>query len=158
MFSRETGVIGSAQLSEEMLPTRGSDHPAFVEMGFVWGDHHEDQRFRHVTMPTGFRLWTIQGGEIHDGNGNLRAKVVMSEQRSVVPSIYPVKRFSIDVETAVGFVGVVRDWGDPVYRTRSIGSQSVAVATARKWLDEHKSGWDSYSSPVNFERRPAKRT
>jgi hypothetical protein len=156
-FSRDTGVTGEAQPSEEMLPVRGSNHQAFVEMGFIWGSPHEDPRYRQVTMPVGFSITWVAGpvGEVYDAQGNIRAMILASKDHNSVPSIYPVKRFTLNVEgTGDAFQGVAYDWGSAVYRTRPISSQSVAVATVRKWLDEYKHGWDSYSSPINFEGRP----
>jgi hypothetical protein len=158
-FSREAAVVGAAQASEQMLPSRGSDHPAFIEMGFVWGDLDSDPRFRNVQMPLGFSItWTTgPKGEIYDADGNWRAVVLVPQDRANVPSIYPLKRFTVNVESADGsFRGVAYDWGEPVYRTVAIQFQSKAVAQAKKWLDDHKFGWDSYSSRINFERRPTK--
>lgn len=154
-FSRDTAVTGEAQPCPELLPVRGSNHRAFLEMGFVWGEPHEDPRFRQVTMPSGFSITWVTGptGEIYDADGNIRAMILASSEN--VPSIYPVKRFTLNVEEVeASFRGVAFDWGNAVYRTKPIASQSVAAATVRKWLDDYKPGWDSYSSPINFERRP----
>lgn len=153
-FSRDNAVTGEAQASEIMLPARGSKHPAFVAMGFTWGELLEDSRYRQVTMPAGFSITWVAGpvGEVYDADRNLRAMILADG----VPSIYPVKRFTLNVESdGQAFRGIAYDWGNAVYRTKPIPSQSVAVATVRKWLDDYKPGWDSYSSPINFEGRPA---
>lgn len=154
MFSREV-VLTEVQLCAGVLPARGSDHQAFVEMLFLWGDVIEDDpRFRCVVLPSGFSFVTVDAcrSEIRDLGGNVRAVITAPQDGSKVPSILPVKRYSIGSEMVGGqHRGVALDRGNAVYRTKLFAAQQDAVSTAWKWLDENKPRWDSYVSAVNFE-------
>jgi hypothetical protein len=91
-----------------------------------------------------------------DLNGFPRAVVLASGDRGSVPSIAPVKRFHMGADPLrAGFRGFVSDWDSIVYRTTVRGTQEDALCLAKKWLDDNKPRWDSYTSAINFERRPA---
>jgi len=158
MFSREVDTVCELAPSRTCLPDRGSDHPAFAEMGFVWGPTMEqDPRYREVALPIGFSLVEIEvcRYELRDQANNIRAVVMTPLHRPRIPTIAPVKRFSVTAE-AVGdkHRGVVLDRGDALYRTPLFSVQKDAVAKAKNWLDEHKPLWESYTSGINFEPRP----
>jgi hypothetical protein len=158
MFSRDIALVPPIQVSDSVLPARGSSHPGFVEMLFLWGDlHDDDQRFRRVILPSGFLLVAIDQNRwsIADQNGFTRAEVHVPAGRSAFPHIRPMKRFDVNAEsTGEKFRGLVSDWSTVVYRTTALKAQSDALAMAKKWLDDNKPGWDSHISAVNFERRP----
>jgi len=159
MFSRAVAGIQPVVVSDGLLPTRGSEHAAFTEMLFLWGALHEtDPRFRSVVMPSGFSLLPVNESrwKVRDLNGFTRAFVHTPEARGAVPSISPVRRFSCNAEPSRdGFRGFVGDWDSVVYRTTARKTQADALCLAKKWLDDNKPRWDSYTSAVNFERRPA---
>jgi hypothetical protein len=157
MFSREVDTVCELAPSATCLPDRGSDHPAFRQMGFAWGSTMEqDPRYRCVTLPSGFHIVEVDvcRYEIRDHLGNIRAVVMTPLQRPRIPTIAPVKRFSVSVE-AVGdkHRGVVLDRGAALYRTPLFSVQKDAVAKAKNWLDEHRPLWESYTSGINFEPR-----
>jgi hypothetical protein len=160
MFSRLTPGVQQVVVSETTLPTRGSDHPAFTEMLFLWHAQHEmDPKFRSVYLPSGFSLLKIEESrwEIRDRDGFPRAVVHAPNARGSVPSISPLRRFSCNAEPHHDeYRGFVSDWGSIVYRTGSRKTQADALCMAKKWLDDNKPRWDSYTSAVNFERRPAR--
>lgn len=155
MFSREIDTVCEIQACCTILPARGSDHMAFVEMLFLWGEAiEEDPRFRRVVLPSGFSFVTVDACrfEIRDLVGNVRAVITAPQDGRKIPSILPVKRYSLGAETVgVKHRGVVYDRGNAVYRSKPLAAQRDAVATARKWLDDNKPRWDSYISSVNFE-------
>jgi hypothetical protein len=155
MFSREVAMAPEVQLCAGILPARGSDHPAFVEMLFLWGDVlEEDSRFRRVMLPSNFSFVTVDASryEIRDLDGHVRAVVTAPQDGRKIPSISPAKRYSVGAEmVGVQHRGVAYDRGNAVYRTKLFVTQQDAVSVARKWLDENKPRWDSYVSAVNFE-------
>jgi hypothetical protein len=155
MFSREVAMVPEIQICAGILPARGSNHPAFVEMLFLWGEAIEDDsRFRRVILPSGFTFVTVDACrfEIRDLEGNVRAVITSPQDGLKIPSISPTKRYSVGAETVgVQHRGVAYDRGSAVYRTKPFQAQQDAVTTARKWLDENKPRWDSYVSAVNFE-------
>lgn len=155
MFSREVSLATELQPGPGVLPVRGSDHPAFVEMLFLWGEaFEEDPRFRRVILPSGFSFVTVDTCrfEIHDLGGCVRAVILAPQDGRKIPSILPAKRYSVGAEMVGGqHRGVAYDRGNAVYRTKLFATQQNAVATARKWLDDNKPRWDSYVSAVNFE-------
>jgi hypothetical protein len=159
MFSRTIVNSQPVEVSDCLLPARGSEHAAFVEMLFLWGEPHEvDLRFRSVVMPSGFSLKSISEFrlEIRDLAGFPRAVVLTPGDRGAVPSVSPVKRFSLGADPLrAGFRGFVSDWDSIVYRTTVRGTQVDALCLVKKWLDDNKPRWDSYTSAVNFERRPS---
>lgn len=155
MFSRDVPLAPELQPCSTILPERGSDHAAFVEMLFLWGGVIEsDPRFRQVILPSGFTFVTVdeRRHEIRDGAGNVRATVTTPRERKHVPSIVPVRRYSAGAE-AVGkqHRGVAYDHGSVVYRTKLVSDQQVAFAMAKSWLDDSKPRWESYISAVNFD-------
>lgn len=159
MFSRGVAVTPTPSLSRDLLPARGSDHAAFVEMLFLWGSPHgTDDRFRSVVLPSGFSLQAVDESRWHivDRNGFTRAIATAPKDRGAVPSIQPVKRFTHGADrVSDGYRGFVKDWNSVVYRATISQTQDGALRMAKKWLDANKPRWDSYTSPVNFERTPA---
>jgi len=155
MFSREIIIAPEVQVCAGILPARGSYHQAFVEMLFLWGEVlEEDARFRRVVLPSGFSLVTVDvyRSEVRDLEGNVRAAIATPQDGRKVPSISPVKRYSLGAEmVGVQHRGVAYDRGSAVYRTKPFTAQQDAVSTVKKWLDENKPRWDSYVSAVNFE-------
>lgn len=152
MWSRAKIQAAPVCISDRVLPRRGSDHPAFLEMVFLWGDCLDDSRFRQVVLPYGFHL---EDKEIKDLNGFTRATVILPTGKNEVPSIVPVRRFSFNaVVVDEEFRGTVGDWDSIVYRTPRFKTQKEALSKAKKWLDENRPKWDSYISQINFERRP----
>ena len=159
MFSRAIASIQPVVVSDCLLPARGSEHAAFVEMLFLWGEPYgADPRFRSVLMPSGFSLKQISESrwETKDLDGFSRAVVLTPGGRGAIPSVSPLKRFSLGADPLrAGFRGFVSDWDSIVYRTTVRGTQADALCLAKKWLDDNKPWWDSYTSAVNFERRPS---
>ena len=144
-------------ISDHVLPARGSDHQAFVEMLFLWGDRLGDSRYRSVVLPHGFclRKKDEERYEIRDLNDFPRAAVLIPTGKNELPSIVPLRRFSLNAVTVNdGFRGTVGDWDSVVYRTPCFKTQKEALCKAKKWLDENQPKWDSYISQINFERRP----
>jgi len=154
MFSREVVKNVEVTASANVLPVRGSNHPAFVEMLFLWGDSLlEDCRFRTVVLPAGFYLQPVDENiiNINDMHDFTRARL---HNLNSTPSIAPMKRFTQSVAAHGGtFKGLVMDWSEVVYRTPSCSDQSAAMQLAAAWLDEYKPRWDSYVAAVNFERK-----
>jgi len=157
MWSRPGCIKDPIQPTERLLPTRGSDHHAFVDMLFLWGDpNQDDQNFRAVVLPHGFSLTKVSDGQwdVRDVSDFTRASVSVPGGK-LIPSIVPLKRFSYNSHAVDRFfIGTVTDWSAIVYRTQRLSTQTEAIAAAKKWLDDHKPKWDSYISAVNFERRP----
>jgi hypothetical protein len=159
MFSREIPISQPVEVTNGILPVRGSEHTAFVDMLFLWGaPHEEDPGFRSVVLPSGFSL--VPAGEsrweVRDMDGFPRAVVLVPGGRGAVPSISPVRRFYMGADhPSAGFRGFVGDWDSIVYRTTVRRTQEDALCLAKKWLDDNKPRWDSYTSAINFERRPA---
>jgi hypothetical protein len=157
MWTRGKIQVPQVCVSNSVLPARGSDHQAFVEMLFLWGGRLNDSRYRSVVLPHGFCLRKIdeEHYEIRDLNDFTRASVLIPTGRAEVPSIVPVRRFSFNA-LSVGeqFRGTVADWDSIVYRTPCFKTQKEALCKAKKWLDENRPKWDSYISQINFERRP----
>lgn len=154
MFSREVATDCEQHCCSGILPSRGSDHPAFVEMLFLWSEVVEsDPRYRNVILPSGFVFVTVDScrHEIRDEGGHVRAVVKTPQERNHTPSVVPVRRYSLGADI-VGqqYRGVAYDRGNAVYRTKPLPSQVVAVAMAKGWLDENKPRWESYISAVNF--------
>lgn len=149
-------ALAQLEVSASLLPNRGSNHPAFVEMLFLWGSVHEaDSRFRNVVLPHGFCLCKTgdRSYEVRDLNAFVRALVTVPVAKTDAPSIIPVKRFSFNVANVDGmFVGAVADRGSIVYRTKRLKTQAEAIAASKKWLDENRPKWDSYISEINFSR------
>jgi hypothetical protein len=144
-------------VSDCVLPSRGSEHQAFVEMLFLWGERLNDSRYRSVVLPYGFCLRKIheERHEIRDLNDFTRAVVLLPKGKNELPSIVPVRRFSFNaIAVDEQFRGTVGDWDSIVYRTPRFKTQKEALSTAKKWLDENQPKWDSYISQINFERRP----
>ena len=157
MFSREVETAPEVQPSSTVLPARGSEHQAFVEMLFLWGSPlEEDPRFRRVVLPSGFSFVQVDASraEIRDLDENVRAVVTTSQDGRRTPSIAPAKRYSLGAEmVGVQHRGVAYDRGSAVYRTKTFVNQQDAVAAARKWLDDNKPKWETYTAAVNFESR-----
>lgn len=156
MFSREVSTACELCPCHEVLPERGSNHPAFVEMLFLWGQTSEqDPRYRHVMLPNGFVVVEVDSCrfEVRDSNGFIRAVAFTPSARPRIPTITPVRRFSLSAEVvdSAKYRGVALDRESPVYRTAAFSTQREAVAAAKRWLDEHKPYWESYTSAVNFE-------
>lgn len=158
-FSREVAIAPRVVVSETLLPARGSEHHAFVDMLFLWCAPLEaDPMFRSVVLPSGFSLTQTSDTrwEVKDGNGFARAVVMVPEGRGMVPSISPVRRFHAGADSLrAGYRGFVSDWDSIVFRTAVKSTQADALLGATKWLDDNKPRWDSYTSAVNFDRRPA---
>lgn len=152
MFSRNvSSKIFS--LSENLLPSNGSNHAAFVEMSFIWKEVlEEDDRLRAVKLPYGFSLKQVDEEKLNiiDSSGFVRSLVSFSKNSA---SITPVKRFSFEViSNENGNAGIVRDWDTIVYRTPVSRDQKESVELVKNWLFSHKPRWESYISPINFER------
>lgn len=158
MFSREVATVPPVTVCATLLPSRGSEHPAFVDMLFLWGAALEDHpMFRCIALPSGFSLTKTSEvrWEVVDGSGFPRAVVSVPTGRGAVPSIAPVRRFHVGADPLRGgYRGYVSDWDSIVYRTTVKFTQVDALSIATKWLDDNKPRWDSYTSAVNFERRP----
>ena len=146
MFSREIDSSPAIVASDMVLPVRGSGHPAFVEMRFLWGASLvDDPRFRSVTMPAGFLLKEISESrlEVRDPGGFPRAVVLIPGGRGAMPSISPVRRFSFGADPLrAGFRGFVSDWRSIVYRTAVLPTQADALCLTKKWLDDNKPKWE----------------
>ncbi len=64
--------------ASDTLPSQGSDHPAFAEMGIVFGDPVvDDPLFRYCTLPAGWKkvptdhaMWN----DVVDETGKVRAQ------------------------------------------------------------------------------------
>jgi hypothetical protein len=156
MFSREVSAVCELRPCQEVLPERGSNHPAFVEMLFLWGQPSErDPRYRHVVLPSGFVVVETADPcrfEVRDLGGFVRALAFTPSARPRIPTIAPVRRFALSTENIDSkHRGVVLDRGAAVYRTSAFPSPETAVAKAKKWLDENKPRWESYVAAVNFE-------
>lgn len=157
MFSRDIAIVEILP-SSAALPARGSNHPAFVDMLFLWGRTlEEDSRYREVVLPSGFVV--VSAGEdryeVRDMNGFVRAVAMIPADRPRIPAISPVKRFGLGSEqTGQEYKGVVYDWGSAIYRTKLLPTENAAVSEAKEWLDVNKPRWDSYTAAVNFERHP----
>jgi hypothetical protein len=152
MFSRDVATKVFS-ISENLLPSNGSMHPAFVEMCFIWKEVlEEDSRLRAVKLPYGFSLKQTEEEKwiIVDSNLFTRSVVLFSNKKS---SITPVKRFSFEVLLGQdGHIGLVSDWDVVVYRTPVSQKQEDSVSLAKSWLSDYKPRWESYVSPINFER------
>ena len=157
MWSRPAGLSPTLLPTDNLLPVRGSDHPAFLEMLFLWGAKSDvDQNYRSVVLPHGFRSSRVsdEQWEVLDITNFARALVSVPGGRGQ-PSIVPLKRFLYNSHAVDRFfVGTVSDWASVVYRTQKMTTQEAALAGAKKWLDDNKPKWDSYVSAINFERRP----
>lgn len=144
------------EVSDCLLPSRGSNHPAFVEMLFLWGGvRQDDSRYRDVVLPHGFCLCKTgdQTYEVRDLGGFARALVTVPASKKDAPSIIPIRRFSFNVGNVDGlFIGSVYDRSGVVYRTKRLKTQAEAVAASKKWLDDNRPKWDSYISQINFSR------
>jgi hypothetical protein len=107
-------------------------------------------------LPSGFSLIEVDACrfEIVDLDGNVRATILAPQDGARIPSIQPVKRYSVNAEpSGTQYKGVVYDRDGAVYRTKPLKTQQEAASAARKWLDDNKPRWDSYTSAVNFEPR-----
>ena len=157
MWSRPAGLSPTLLPTDRLLPVRGSDHPAFLQMLFLWGKNSDvDQNYRDVVLPHGFSVMKAEGEtwNVLDVSGFTRAVANVPGGRGQ-PAIVPVKRFSFNSHAqGERFVGTVSDWASIVYRTPKLETQEAALAAAKKWLDDTKPKWDSYVSAINFERRP----
>lgn len=148
-------------VSETRLPDRGSSHPAFIQMGFSWGElAWDNMRYKDVTLPDDFVLRSTvrrEWFEIRDGNGYPRARVYEPSPMlmGALPFITPVRRFDPDSEPHIGgkWKMVVREWGRIFVRGKLYATEKDAILAATSWLDETKSGWADYVSDVNFSGR-----
>jgi len=157
MWNRPTGLSMTLLPTDRLLPMRGSNHSAFLDMLFLWGNKNDvDQNYRDVVLPYGFSVTQASNEKwnVIDVSGFTRAVASVPGGRGQ-PSIVPVKRFSFNSHAqGEWFVGTVSDWDSIVYRTEKLPTQEAALAAAKKWLDSNKPKWDSYVSAINFERRP----
>ena len=161
-FKRPGAQVGEGSVSEDCLPMRGSDHPAFIEMRFSWlGPHETDPRYRHVVLPKGFSLITSESPEVlfvRDAYGYPRARISLPNEFGPSPTVSPVRRFNASTERRGSqWRSLVMDWGRVAVRGERFLSESDALNAAREWLDRYRGGWESYSGAVNFAGPPPSR-
>jgi len=154
-FDRSNIETGELSPTDKILPDGGSNHAVFSKMGFAWGKVcAQDPLFREVRLPM---YWSLRATDdpvkwvVIDRWGTSRAEVLYrNAPGNRVARIIPLKRFSVRVDTRQGNVtGVALDRGAAMYRSKPFKSSAMAVKEAEKWLDEHFSGWRSFTSDVN---------
>lgn len=157
-FTRPATVIETEDITPYLLPMKGSDDRAFVEMGFRWrGGLNPNERLRRVVLPEGFTLEEADRGVlvIVDSSGYPRS--IVNNPDSSTPIIFPIKRFKPDVEeTRDGWRMIVREWNGIIVRGQVFKTGAGAQRAAMEWLRENKPGWSSFISRVNFRGNPPK--
>lgn len=147
-------------VNSDVLPTEGSNDPAWEKMGVKYGKPVEgDLIFRHVTLPTGWKkrstshaMWN----DLVDDKDRVRATFFYKAafyDRSA--HINPVRRFEAAYEPEGGFSNyepdakchaIVKDCGKEIYRSPAehTGNKDTyesagekARKAAKAWLQEH---------------------
>ena len=160
-FSRPGVVVNEGVLSDGLMPSKGSDHPAFPQMKFSWlATDRNDPRYRRVVLPKGHCLKPGPDDGVHyvvDGAGFPRAEIQIPKDKKTSPSILPMKRFDAATEKhRDGWRMCVLQWGRVYVRGSVFKLARDAFKAAEEWLDAQKPGWRSYVSGVNFVGKPPK--
>lgn len=143
-------------INSEVLPTEGSNNPAFAAMGVVFREVLQgDPLFRNVSLPAGWSkratdhdMWS----KVVDDKGRERAsvfyKAAFYDRRA---NIRPEPRFRVGSERDAPAWGhtvaeVVEDCGTTVFRVpiadpKNWDEMNAADDKCRAWLDENRPNW-----------------
>jgi len=152
-------------VNSDVLPTEGSDNPAWEKMGVKFGAPVDgDPIFRHVELPpgwkkkgTGHAMWN----DLLDDKGRQRAtffyKAAFYDRNA---HINPTRRFEAAYEPEGGFGNykdnqkyhaIVKDCGKEIYRSPAVHATDRATYTsgieearkaAAEWLKERYPAWE----------------
>jgi hypothetical protein len=154
----ETGAIeamearGQQQLLNSCdLPTKGSDDPEFLRLGFTFGEPHpQDRMFRPATLPEG---WTKAGTD-----HAMHSKILDQHGRERVGVFYKAafydRRADMHLTTVYGYIsGLLYYGGTPVLDDEWATVEAVTEAL-RGHIKREQESIDLWSRPTSVESRP----
>lgn len=149
---------GQRQLVESTdLPTKGSDDPKFLALGFTFGDPHKhDPLFRPATLPAGWRKQAkdhAMGSSVVDELGRERVSVFYK-------AAYYDRRADMHLTTVYGYVMHLEyEKGAPILDDAWATAEAVTasarglVADAKKSLDLYQDRADDYARRQVVEKK-----
>lgn len=147
---------GQRQLVESTdLPTQGSDDPAFLALGFTFGEPHKhDPLFRPATLPAGWKKQAKEhamGSSVVDELGRERVSVFYK-------AAYYDRRADMHLNTVYGYVMHLEyEKGTPVLDDAWATPEAVTasarglIADAKQALDLYRGRADDYARKRSAE-------
>lgn len=145
-------AAGQQQLLESCdLPTKGSDDPEFLRLGFTFGDPRpNDPLFRPATLPEG---WKREGTD-----RAMHTKILDALGRERVSVFYKAafydRRAHMHLNTVYGYVSsLLYHGGEPVLDDEWATAEAVTEA-ARGYIGREQETIELYSRPDVADRQP----